>query len=247
MGDPDALTALGYRLADGLWAATGGDELRAAAGMERALKRLKALSWPAMQELATTAGVGAGAKKRGAGAVTQEAPVEFAERLAEQARQASATLADANKRRAFWRLQAYAVVAALVLAIIMVLVSYAVIGRMQRQPSAMLTMLQFRIRHSGVAMELQDIAWDLPDPRGANKETARVLADAALALDEVANVPPAEAPFTLGYIAERVRAGQLPWKLFGAAEAGLGSKDVLMDAGLALEEVETWSPAGAAG
>jgi hypothetical protein len=109
----------------------------------------------------------------------------------------------------------------------------------------MLAMLQFRIRHSGLAMELHDLAWDLPDPHGANRETARTLADAALALDEVANLPPSEAPFSLGYIAERVRTGQLPWKLFGAADAGLGSRDVLLDAGLALEEVETWSTGAA--
>jgi hypothetical protein len=213
--------------------------------MARALRRLEALSWPSLQELVAMAGSGAGAKKRGP-ALTEEAPVEFAESLAEQARQASASLAEANKRRSFWRLQAYAMVAALVLSIVMVLVSYAVIGRMQKQPSAMLSMLQFRIRHSGLAMELHDLAWDLPDPHGANKETARVLADAALALDEVANLPPSEAPFSLGYIAERVRTGQLAWKLFGAADEGLGSRDVLLDAGLALEEIQTWTTAGAA-
>ncbi len=231
--------ALGYRLADGLWAVTGGDESRAAAGMARAIRRLEALSWPSLPELVACAA--AGARKRGAAAVVEEAPAEFAETLAEQARQASAGLAEASKRRGFWRLQAYALVAALVLSIVMVLVSYAVIGRMQRQPSATLATLQFRIRHSGLAMSLHDLAWDLPDPRGANRQTARALADAALALDEVANLPPAEAPFALAYIAERVRNGQLPWKLASAADEGLGSREALLDAGLALEEIQTWA------
>lgn len=239
-GNPDALSALAYRLADDLWAATGGDGSRAAAGLARALRRLEALRWPTPRELAAVAT--AGLRKRGAAAPTDEAPVEFADVLAEHARQAAPALAEKNKRRHFWLVQAYAVVAALMLSILMVLVTYAILGRMQRQPSAMLAMLQFRIRHSGLAMELHDLAWDLPDPKGENRETAQALDDAALALDEVANLPPQEAPYWLAYIAERVRQGQLPWKLFAAADQNLGGRTALLDAGLALEEIQTWSP-----
>lgn len=251
-GDIDALTALAYAMADDVWAAVClqrarrgiGDAAEATAlddaaeALTHALRRLEGWTTPSLAQLRAAAIEALGVAPAEVEQRPATAPPAVVLRLAQTARGRAAALMEATRRRSFWRLQGYAVVGALVLSLAVMLVSYQAMSRIERVPPVLLESLQFRVRHSGLAMTLRDLAWELPDPAGADRPLANALEEAALILDEIATLPPAQAHERLPFTAARIARTGMAHALEAAAEQGVGPKTILLDASLALQEVE---------
>jgi hypothetical protein len=258
-GDLDALTAIAYALADDVWAAACLRQARqgpappdaatapeeAAEALIHALRRLEGWTTPSLAELRAAALAALGVVPAEVEQKPATAPPEVILRLAQAARQRSSALVEASRRRAFWHVQGYAVVGALVLSIAVILVSYQAMSRIGRVPPVLLEGLQFRVRHSGLATTMRDIAWELPDPTGADRPIANALEEAALILDEIAALSPAQARERLPFTAARIARTGMVYALQAAIEQGIGPKTALLDVCLVLQEVENcFGPGG---
>jgi hypothetical protein len=106
------------------------------------------------------------------------------------------------------------------------------------QADVRLVGLQQRIIKCDLIPVVRDSLADLPDPAGADRVEARVLEQASLALEEVANAGARGGGEELRYLAERVRQEQLPQALLDLSltRQGLARRE-LAQAQLALEEV----------
>ncbi|MCD6352430.1 MAG: hypothetical protein J7M26_09950, partial [Armatimonadetes bacterium] len=266
-GDADGLDALVYRLAGPLWQAAVAagakeEEVRQAVveGFDAAMAGLRGWHEPALSALEARAVAVATARAREASGVrrprtgrartgdAQEpaaageltVPGAIVEELRARARAAAPELYEAAQRRGFWLLQAYAVLLALIAGVVMILVNYGSSQRWQAVPPAVMEGVQFRVRHTGLSSVLRDVAWELPDPDGADKASAAVLEEAALALDEVANVSPRERVEQFRYLAWRVRQQDLSSKLEEVAQHLGPARRQVEDAALVLEEVSNW-------
>ncbi|MBC7289689.1 MAG: hypothetical protein H5T86_16955 [Armatimonadetes bacterium] len=238
-GDPEALEILAYRLSASLWPAVSDrpDAHEACQrGWDAVLRALSAWhphSLAALERLALKAVGGAHAGE------TTRPPVEVVQAMVQRAAMVTTQLAEASKRRHFWRLQGYALIAALALGSVVMLAGYGTMNRLGRVSPAVLSELQFRVRHPGLSTELRDICWDLP-AAGDRPEHAKILESAALALDEIASINPRQAE-QLRYVVWRIAAGALPDKLREIADdVPTWKKATVLDAALVLEEVAAW-------
>jgi hypothetical protein len=248
-GDEEALQTLLYRLADELWGAAWQAYQDTAAAQAavldawrmvlRALRGWHSPSWARLRRRALGAAGGAAADGQ-----VLAAPEELLAAMRQAAVEAAPQLAQAARRRAFWHLQAWAVLLALLLGLVMMLVSYQAMGRWHRIPAAVVEGLQFRVRHTALSVTLRELAWQLPDPGGLDRPLVAVLEEAALALDEIANAPAAGAEEQLRYLAWRLRRRPLAALLVQVAEQGRWPPAPLLDSALALEEVENWFTGG---
>ncbi|MCX7600036.1 MAG: hypothetical protein N2512_14390 [Armatimonadetes bacterium] len=211
-----------------------------------ALRRLEGWSTPSLAQLRAAALARLAVAPAKVEQTLAPAPPEVVLRLAQAARAHARALSEGNRRRNFWRLQGYAVVGALVLSVGVMLASYQAISHIGRVPPAVLDALQFRVRHSGLATAMRDLAWELPDPAGMDRPLATALEETALILDEIAALSPAQAHQRLPFMAARIARRSMTYVLEAAAEQEIGQETALLDACLVLQEVENcFGPGGA--
>ncbi len=245
-GDVEALEVLAYRLAPALWAGAKAADVpdpagRCIEGWRAALQALRAWHAPSVARLQRVALSRAGLRAAGH---DDAVPAEVYSAIAAASASASPALAEATRRRRFWLLQGYAVIAALVLGAVMMLATYQSMDRFSTVSRTQLASLQFRIRHAALSARLRDISWDLPGQVRGRSAVAEVLESAALALDEIASTPTLRAD-RLRYVVWRVAAADLPGALRDLAQwLPPTSRPAVLDAALALEEVEVWFGAG---
>jgi hypothetical protein len=247
------LDALVYRVADLAWQEAAGAcadpeeaRLRAMEAFRSALKMLSSWSGPSMLAIEKRVAASARAwQKPSSQPLTRAtAPPEFLEDLRAMARAAIPELREADQRRSFWRLQGYAVVGALLIGLMMILLSYSTIGRWRRVSPELVEGLQFRVRHAGLSSYLRDLAWELPDPQGADYSAMLTLEEAALALDEIVSVASADKAEQLRYLAWRINQQDLPDLLIDLVPVNSAQRQAVMDAALALQEVGNWFGGG---
>lgn len=218
----------------------------AAEALSFALRKLEGWSTPSLAQLRAAALARLGVVAAKVEQMLVAAPPEVVLRLAQVARGRAAALIEASRRRSFWRLQGYAVIGALVLSLGVMLASYQAISRIGRVPPVLLETLQFRVRHSGLATALRDLAWELPDPAGLDRPLATALEETALFLDEIAAMSPVRAREQLPFMAARIARRGMTDALQAAAEQEVGPKTALLDTCLVLQEVENcFGPGGA--
>lgn len=250
-GGEDALDALVYRVSDLAWQAASRvyedpAEARSASirGLRAALTALRCWHPPSLSALERRVVAAAGRADAGRApqlaAEDRPAPPDLVDELRKVARSAVPELREAAELRSFWRLQAYAVLLALVAGLVMLLVGFGTVGRLQHVPPALVEGLQFRVRHAALSEALRDAAWDLPDARTTNRVVAARLEEAALALDEIANLSRSEDVENLRYVAWRVGRRDLARLLNDASGMTASRSPQVMDAALALEEVANW-------
>lgn len=248
-GDPEALEVLAFRLAEPLWRASltrGADvETRRAAaldGLRAALRALKGWHVASLAHLERRAAAAAGGhppEVPGSDAASSLAPA-ILDDLRVTARAAAAELREAATRRAFWRLQAYAVIAALVLGTGMLGVGYIAMTRTRSIPGPVLDGLTFRIRHQGLSVLLRDLAWELAEQGEEAQRVAAALEEASLALDEIASARSPADSYRLRYVGWRARQRGLSQLVASVADESGIYRAAVMDAALILEEVENW-------
>ncbi len=240
-GDTDALRALAMILADDIWAAVARDALTedektaaAVRSMQAVIQRLQSWHSPSIEELLRVARGRTSSKS-----TTEEdisAPEHVRQVIIRVAVEAAPQLWAATQRRSFWRLQGYAVIAALFLGAMMMLSAWFASTRAQRVPKVVVEGLRFRVIHPGLGTLLRDLAWELAVDEQQSSAVA-VLEEASLALDEIASIGNSDETQRLHYIAWRLRATDLPMRLVDVAGQVSACREAIMDAALALEEV----------
>ena len=261
-GDPEALRALLYSVADGLWAAAlgaseneAGAEVLAEAAWLRWLDNLgrwrfraDLVGWlrlalwdeiahrtdPALGEVALE--LWDGDKEGGVG----PAPPALVERL-EQDLTAALPLVQRRvrgRRRMVWGafLAACAVLGALTAGA----VSLALHVADQQARQVAWESLQQRVRARHLDWAVRDLLFDLADPRGADKHAAQTLAQVVLILEEVTESGARPGQQSLVYIRSRLEEGNLVAQVRDMAiEAPAPSAPLLAQTALVLEEAET--------
>jgi hypothetical protein len=259
-GDPEALRALLYNVADGLWAAAlGASEQEAdAAGLAEAAWRrwlenlgrwrfradlvgwLRLALWdeislradPPLAELALALWDGEG----GVGAAPA-ALVEHLEQDLESALPAVQRRARA-RRKLVWAtfLLACALLGALVTGAVEMTLRVATLQAQQVAWSC----LQSDVRTRHLDWAVQDLLFDLDDPQGTDRAQAQTLSQAVLILEEIAESGARPGRQSLVYIRQRLEAGNLVGQVEDlAADAPPASAPLLAQTALVLEEVGT--------
>ena len=244
-GDAEALRILAIRLAPLLCPAahtapSPQARERCLAAWRAVLRALAAWHAPSLAKLERLAARAGGRRKSPSPDTTADLPQDLMAELLAEAEKAAEHLSQAAQRRWFWTLQGYAVILALILGGAMMFATYQSMDRFATVPANRLSALQFRIRHAALSTRLRDIAWDLLSGTGDAGPAARILVSATLALDEIASTPPLRSS-RLRYVVWRIAATDLPDALQDlAATLPPGKREPVLDAALALEEVEVW-------
>lgn len=257
-GDPEALRALLYGVADGLWAASlaaseneAGAEVLAEAAWLRWLENLgrwrfraDLVGWlrlalwdeiayradPALGELALALWEG------GVG----PAPTALVERLEQDLEAALPNVQRRARarRRMVWGafLLACGLLAALTAGAVGVALHLADLQSRQVAWES----LQQRVRTRHLDWAVRDLLFDLGDPRGADKRAAQTLSQVVLILEEITESGARPGQQSLVYIRDRLEEGNLVTQVRDMAmEAPPPAAPLLAQTALALEEAET--------
>jgi hypothetical protein len=257
-GDPEALRALLYNVADGLWAAALGaseNEAEAAVLAEAAWLRwlenlgrwrfradligwLRLALWDEIA-LRTDPALGELALELWDGGVGP-APVELVERLEQdlEAGLPAVQYRARSRRKLVWA--TFLLGCALLGALVVGGVDMAMhVATLQARQVAW-TALQADVRTRHLDWAVQDLLFDLDDPQGTDRREAEALSQAVLILEEIAESGARPGAQSLVYIRERLEEGNLVAQIEDmAADAPPASAPLLAQTALVLEEVGT--------
>ncbi len=261
-GDPEALRALLYGVADGLWAAAlaaseneAGAEVLAEAAWLRWLENLgkwrsraDLVGWlrlalwdeialradPALGELALA--LWEGDEEGGVGA----APAALVERLEQDLAEALPTVQRRARarRRMVWG--AFLLACGVLAALSFGAVSMALhVSDLQARHVAWES-LQQRVRTRHLDWAVRDLLFDLADPQGADKAAAQTLSQVVLVLEEIAESGARPGTQSLVYIRSRLEEGALVAQVRDMAlDSPPAAAPLLRQTALVLEEAKT--------
>ncbi len=261
-GDPEALRALLYNVADGLWAAAlaaseneAGAEMLAEAAWTRWLENLgrwrfraDLVGWlrlalwdeiaqradPALGELALALWEGNG--EGGVG----PAPAALVERLEQDLDRALPEVQKRARRRRHLVWATFLLACALLAAVTAggVALSMRMATRQSRQIAW--EALQERVRDRHLDWAVRDLLFDLADPQGTDRQSAQTLSQVVLILEEIAESGSRPGRQSLNYIRQRLGEGNLVAQIRDmAVEAPPAAAPLLAQTVLVLEEAGT--------
>lgn len=261
-GDPEAVRALLYNVADGLWAAAlaaseneVGAEVLAEAAWRRWLENLgrwrfraDLVGWLRLalwEEIAQRADPALGDlalalwQSNGEGGVGP-APAGLVERLEQDLDRALPAVQKRARRRRHLVWATFLVACALLAAATAggVALSLRMATRQSRQIAWEALQERVRVRHLDWAV--RDLLFDLADPQGADRQAAQTLSQVVLILEEIAESGSRPGRQSLNYIRQRLGEGNLVAQIRDmAVETSPAAAPLLAQTALVLEEAGT--------